>query len=230
MKGKLLIFVLTLFVVIIPLTGAVAQVAETDAAGSDELTWGNSEQGRRQPRPRVGGQQGRRPQRTSRVNEPEMLRLTPEQEEETLAYVEKVQPDRVENLRRLKNRNPDNYWRFLSRAFREMRYLEDLKESDPERFERVSAERAIDRQVRDLARQYKNETDSAEKSSIEAEIKTLLDQQFEYRQTHRNEEIDRLEKKLAELKANNQERIDNKDEIIKRRLEELLGGNQVFKW
>ncbi len=234
MKEKTLLFVFVLIIFIVQFMGPVfAQVPDTDSAIPNESAWDSpTTQNRQTPRPsRVGGQQGaRRPQRANRANEPETLLLTPEQEAETIAYVEKVQPDRVEQLKRMKTRNSGNYAKFLSRAFREMRYLEDLKESDPERYEKVSAERNLDRQVRDLARQYKRETDSSEKSRLEGEILTLLQQQFDFRQIHRNEEIDRLEKRLAELKANNQDRVDNKDEIIQRRVEQLLGDNRAFEW
>lgn len=176
------------------------------------------------------GQERVRPQQQQRRQEREVLYLNPEQEEETLEYLKEFHPGRGGDLLLLKASRPERYWAFLSRAFREMRYLEDLKEKDPERYERVFQEKKLEREAWNLSRQYRQTEDDKEKARLKEELKSLLDQVFDFRQMNRQEEIEKLEKRLAELKENNQKRLANKDEIIQRRLKQMLGDEKGMEW
>ena len=160
----------------------------------------------------------------------EVLHLTPEQEEEVLKYIQQAYPDRAERLIRWKDLRPEAYKNALSRAFREMRFMEELKERNPERYARVSEEKLLESQSRELAQKYRQSDDDAEKEQLRKEMEDLLYKLFDYRQANRQDEIDRLEKRLAELKEATQERLENKTEIVERRLRELLGEQKGFEW
>ena len=172
----------------------------------------------------VFGQETRRPQnlQRQRQTQPDVLFLTPEQEAEVLDYLKEMRPEQADELLKWKDRRPEQYRRALSRAFREMRYVQDMKERDPELYKIVSQEKQFDSQSQTLARQYRNTDDENEKKRIEDEVKKLLDKIFDLRQMNYEAEIERLEKRLAEAKENNAERLANKSEIVQRRLEELL--------
>jgi hypothetical protein len=172
----------------------------------------------------VFGQEVRRPQNFQRQRQaqPDVLFLTPEQEAEVLNYLKEMRPEQSEELLKWKDRRPEQYRRALSRAFREMRYVEDLKERDPELYKIVSQEKQLESQSQTLARQYRNTDDEKEKKRIEEDLMKLLDQVFDLRQMNYESEIERLEKRLAEAKERNVERLANKSEIVQRRLEELL--------
>lgn len=176
------------------------------------------------------GQERVRPRQQQPRREPEVLYLNPDQEEETLEYLKEFHPDQAGDLLLLKARRPERYWTVLSRAFREMRYLEGLKEKDPERYERVSREKKLEREAWNLSRKYRQTEDDNEKVRLREELKSLLDQVFDYRQMNRQEEIEKLEKRLAELKENNQRRLANKNEIVQRRLKQLLGDEKGMEW
>ena len=162
-----------------------------------------------------------------RVSQPDVLYLTPEQEEEALAYIKKNQPDEFEELMVWKQTRAVRYQQLVSRAFREMRFLKNLKEKDPQKYERISRERKLNRESMRLAKTYRAAEGEEEKERLENEIAALLNELFDLRQMIRKEEIDKLERKLTELRQVNQKRLDNKEAIIQRRLTELLGDRSM---
>lgn len=170
-----------------------------------------------------------RPPRAPELPQREVLYLTPEQEEEALEYVKEHYPERLEELEPLETRKPEKYKAGLSRAYRELTYLERLKENEPERYERVLQEKKLESQARQLAQAFE-EADEAKKAEIKTEMKTVLARAFDLRQQNRQYEIQRLEAKLQELKENNQVRLDNKERIIEKRLEEMLGLKDELRW
>lgn len=176
------------------------------------------------------GQDGLSRQKTLAQPQQDVLYLTPEQEREAIEYIREVYPDRVENLLAIKERRPLLYRRFLSRGYREMRHLEELKEKDPERYDQRMEEKRLDEDARNLARQYRESDDESEKARLKDELKVLLDRIFDYRQRNRQFEIEKLERRLAELKETNQQRLDNKDEIVRRRLDQMLGRQREWEW
>jgi hypothetical protein len=182
------------------------------------------------PSPPQAGQNGLRRQKPLTQPQQDVLYLTPEQEKEAIEYVRKVYPDRVERLLAIKERRPLLYRTFLSRGYREMRHLEELKEKDPERYDQRMEEKRLDEEARNLAKQYGESDDESEKARLKDELKALLDRIFDYRQRNRQFEIEKLEKRLAELKESNQQRLDNKDEIVQRRLDQMLGRQREWEW
>lgn len=176
------------------------------------------------------GQERSRARRPGAQAKPEILYLTPEQEEEVIAYMRKARPDRVENLLDLKGKRPGLYRSFLSRAYREMRYMERLQEDDPERYEQVAQEKKLEEEARALAKKYRESADENEKVQLKEDLKALLDKLFDYRQMNRQFEIEKLEKRLEELKDVNERRLANKEEIVGRRLDEMLGTKREWEW
>ncbi len=166
--------------------------------------------------------EARTPQVQSRDRQ-DVLYLTSEQEQETITYLQKVRPEQSERLIRLKDLRPQQYRTFLSRAYREMRYMNEIKVNNPDRYERLRGEKQLESETQDLAAQYKRTNDDTEKEHIETEMLELLGRLFDMRQVNREEEIVRLEKRLAQLKEAQSERQSHKDEIVQRRLKELTG-------
>ena len=161
---------------------------------------------------------------------PEVLYLDEEQEAEALNFINQTDSKRAEELMVLKERSPENYRIQLSLAFREMRELQRLKEDDPERYERVVKEKELNRKSYELVELYRKTTSEEEKKSIRTQLENLLDTLFDYRQMNREEEIERLEKQVAELKEINNKRIASKKEIVLNRLAEMLGEKSGLEW
>jgi len=177
----------------------------------------------------VYGQTRKVNQRSRSTSNQDVLFLTQEQETEVIQYIKEVHPEQLEGLLDLKETRPMMYRRMLSKGYREMRLMNELKERDPKRYKRVAEERTLDGNSRALARKYRS-AEGTEKERLREEIKQILDQIFDMRQVNRVLEIERLEKKINELKNNNLERLKNKDEILKRRLTELLGEDKGKEW
>jgi|GEM_PF-3125025 len=160
----------------------------------------------------------------------DILYLTKEQEEKTLNYMKEMYPDRFERFIKIKELRPLIYRRGLSRAYREMRFIEELKNKDQVRYQRVLQEKKLTTKSRILAKKYKETDDEDQKNRIREELKGILSELFNIRQQVREDEIERLEKKLAELKEINRKRLANKDAIVEKKLAEMLGENKDMEW
>ena len=160
----------------------------------------------------------------------DILYLTEEQENDVIRYLEKTYPDRIQEVIKFKKRRPLLYQQAISRGFREMRKLREIQATDPGRFERILKERSLEKECRDLARSYNRSGDSAEKQRIRTQLLERLEMLFDLRQTNRSEEIASLERKLAELKKENERRLINKKQIVDKRLEQVLGETRDLEW
>ena len=73
-------------------------------------------------------------------------------------------------------------------------------------------------------------SDATEKSKLKTELKKSVSQSFDLKEEIRRKEIDRLKERLADLNKKLKVRSHNKDEIVKRRLQELLGEDDYLDW
>ena len=163
-----------------------------------------------------------RPRRPMQNQQQEVLYLTQEQEEAVIQYLKEVRPEQSERLLQIRENRPAVYRTFLSRAYREMRYMDEMKKTDPERYRIVEQEKQLESRSQEIAVQYRESTDESEKDRLRAELSDVLDRLFDLRQLNREFEIERLERRLAEAKENNTKRLENKQAIIEQRLNELL--------
>ncbi len=165
------------------------------------------------------------------LNRQNIQRLSSEQEEAVLEHVKATYPEeRYQKLLDLKDTRPAIYNRLLQKAYQEIEYLERLKERDPEMYEAMKEKRELEIQTKQLVDQYKNTENEAEKEKLKNQISELLNKIFDIRQKNREKEIERLEKRLAEAKENNEKRLQNKEEIIAERLKDLLGKHDWMRW
>ena len=156
--------------------------------------------------------------------------LTPEDEEGALEYLQESDPQKALNLLSIRESNPAYYHKLISRYAYEIKVLNRLKETDPEKYDRLVNEKRMDRESRMLANNYRITENAEEKAQIKNNLESILNKIFDERQLNRKDEIERLENRLAELKRINQERLVNKEKIINLRIEKLLGGNRSLEW
>lgn len=74
------------------------------------------------------------------------------------------------------------------------------------------------------------EADQANKQKLSSQLKTTLSEAFDLRESQRKEEVEKLEKKLAELKESIQIRKQNKEQIVEERIRTLTGKGKYLKW
>jgi hypothetical protein len=174
--------------------------------------------------------QGRPGRPDDRMKNQDVLYLTPEQEKEVMGYLRENYQDRMDEVMGLKTNHRLMYMRKMTQAYREMRFMKDLKDQDEERYKRVADEKKLEKQVRMLVEDYWQTGDVMKKDELRKAIWKLLSKIFDYRQMNRQEEIQKLENKLKELKDVNEQRLANKDEIVETKLNDMLGGKPEMEW
>ena len=80
-----------------------------------------------------------------------------------------------------------------------------------------------------LGAKYQN-SNKTEKNTIKNKLRRNLLELFTLKEEDRKKEVEELKHKLAKLEKVLNVRMKNKDEIIKRRLEELIGEEDYLEW
>lgn len=87
----------------------------------------------------------------------------------------------------------------------------------------------FEREARKLASQYPTVT-TEEQTKIRQQLEAQIEKHFEHRQEQRKREIEELSSRLVSLGVAQQRRQENKAEIVKRRLNDLLNPNTDLQW
>ena len=91
-------------------------------------------------------------------------------------------------------------------------------------------EAELERQSRDLARQYGKTENRDERDKIREKLNDALRQQFDAQQQRRKDEIKQIEEQLKKLQDLMRKREDSKSTIVQRRLEQLLQEADGLGW
>ncbi len=123
---------------------------------------------------------------------------------------------------RMKESSPQRYERRMNRVAGEMRRLMDVSERDPRRATVLIRERQVSLEIQELAKDYRSAKDDDEKTRIRKNVRELVSKEFDNRMERRSTEIRELETKLAELKSRMSEMKSVRDDMLERRMRELL--------
>jgi len=108
-------------------------------------------------------------------------------------------------------------------------YLGYMEASERERYETDKMVEQIELQTEAISILFEHAKDN-EKNNLITKLKTKLEKLFEMKEKERALNIQMLEKELAELKEALSVRQQHKNEIINRRLNELIGRDDYFEW
>jgi hypothetical protein len=147
---------------------------------------------------------------------------------ETL-YRQQLNKELLEKLEQIKQKNQNKYQTLLREAYFKNSRFPHWERRNKEQFERQQKILDLEIQSESLALDYKD-TDGNKKQSVKKELQKVLSELFELREKDRKEDVARLEKELQELKESLQIRANKKNEIIERRIEDLLGENKYLDW
>lgn len=171
-----------------------------------------------------------RPRRTRRTERVDPAKA----EEEYLQFLKENLPSEFkemkDELEELKEDNPDAYGRKIQRGYRHMHRMQKMKEKDPERFENQIKMMSQERECRKLSREYRQAESAQEKEKIKAELTEILGKLFDSRLIEDEARVKALEEEISRLRERAAERKKNKDEIVKRRFEELTGEADDLRW
>ena len=100
--------------------------------------------------------------------------------------------------------------------------MEELKELDPEMYELEKSDRELDRQTFDLSEQIRRIPENKRGAFVE-QLAEVVGKHFDVRQARRELHLKRLEEELETLRASIERRSEVRDEIISKRVNELIG-------
>jgi len=134
-----------------------------------------------------------------------------------------------EQLKTIKKSNSNKYFSLLRESnFKNMRFPFMNKE-DKEEIER--AKRIFELEVESEANVAKYKTSASnKKQNLKSELEKTLQKLFDLKEEERKNEVKELEIELNELRRSLNIRLKNKNEIIKRRLQELLEEDEYLDW
>ncbi|MBC8354316.1 MAG: hypothetical protein H8E66_20165 [Planctomycetes bacterium] len=104
----------------------------------------------------------------------------------------------------------------------ELQRMEELKELDPEMYELEKSDRELDRKTLDLSEQYQR-APKDKREALQKQLAAAVAQHFDVRQARRELHLKRLTEELAKLRESIERRNDVRDQIIGKRVSELVG-------
>lgn len=102
------------------------------------------------------------------------------------------------------------------------RELDHLREHDPEMYELEKADRDLEKQTFDLAQAIR-QAPADKREALKADLGKLVQAHFDVRQQRRKLQLKRLEEELQRLRESIEGREQESDQIIDRRIGELIG-------
>jgi uncharacterized protein YicC (UPF0701 family) len=117
--------------------------------------------------------------------------------------------------------------RMLGRQLRDMR---ELRERDPDRFRLQREITELDHRSVMLGQKVRRAPDEEAKKQAASELKEVLNKLFDLRQEEREKNVQQIERDLRELRESLEKRKAKRDDIIKRRFDELTGKAQMLDW
>ena len=176
------------------------------------------------------------------VTEPKVIQIKPpkapkiigpskldEQDEKEL--LDKLSPELKAELLKVKEYDQQKFEELLREtSYGRFEFYTDFME--PKEKERMENERKIEEmEVKTEALGIRYEyASSTEKQKIVSELKAVLNKLFDMKEKARSLEVEMLERELTQLKESLKVRKQSKDEIINRRLNELIGKGDYLDW
>ncbi len=210
-------------------------IATTLMLGAGGIAWAQEpeqperERERRPPRPPMEEPRHREPRPGFEGREPGPG-LHPEQIERILRAIREIEPRKAEELERLRERDPDRFLHMIRETGEHVRRIHELRERNPEEFERFMRVRRMEEETERLAGEIRRTDSADEREKMTAKLREQLNELFDLREAGREREVKELEKRLVELRKILKERRERKAEIVKRRMEQMMGKGEVLDW
>jgi hypothetical protein len=156
------------------------------------------------------------------------LQISEKDEKEIMA---KLPADLKADLLKVKELDQERYRELLvETSYRQYDvYLEFMEASEKERYETEIVVQQLELQTEALGIQYAHAKEN-QKSALISKLKNKLSELFEMKEKERALNVEILERELAQLKESLTIRKQNKNEIINRRLNELIGKGDYLDW
>lgn len=177
------------------------------------------EQGRREPRQGREAPEGRAWGRF-------MFRLP----DETREFVEQFYPGRLEELERLRRTDLGRLRQEIAAIMREKRELDELKEADPEAYERRRDQAQLERQAAELAGKIREAEGQDAKNAAKQRLTEVVSRLFDIQCENVDREVQELNEHVQRMRELLEKRRAAKEKIVERRVGEMSGESEHLHW
>ncbi len=156
-----------------------------------------------------------------------VFKMKPEEEKEIFS---KLKTTLKNQLSEIKKYDKNQYFRLLRES--QYKYMDFPFSSSEEQLNQINNGKIFELEVasKALVVKYQNSKNSDTKTKLKSQLIKTLNKLFELKEENRRNEVKELEEELKELRKSLRIRMENKDEIIKRRVQELLGEDDYLEW
>ncbi len=151
------------------------------------------------------------------------------QRKEIIKFLRKHFPRMSEELKKLRERNPEAFKRRIRRVIPEVRRVMEMMKVDPERAKLHIQERKLDMQMRHKANLYRKSQDDLDQVKLRKDIDELATQAFDIQLQLRQLEISHLQARMSDLATRLEEARKLRPEMIQQRVTRLLSADRNRK-
>lgn len=140
------------------------------------------------------------------------------------AFIMLVAPDRVEGSRSLdslKARSLDQYWMEVAQLTVQFEMVQQLNRRDSVRAQFAAKMFGLEAHARELQRAYRS-ANEAQRATIRTQLETLIGGHFDIENQLRGLEINDIKRRLAEVQAETQRRIERRAEFVKWSVDDII--------
>jgi hypothetical protein len=160
-----------------------------------------------------------------------------ERETEFLSWLSKNEPNDANELTILKEKDPLAYVKRLSIEMKKYRQVVDAEQTNPALAELLKKDLGLKEKRNELLEKLKGTTDEKQKEELTAQLKEVIGERFDVIVQKQQLKYDELKKKLEELQkdvnksqAELENYKNNKEELTKKHLDDLINKSGQFDW
>jgi hypothetical protein len=140
------------------------------------------------------------------------------------AFIMLIAPDRVEGSRSLdtlKTRSLDQYWMEVAQLTVQFEMVQNLNRRDSVRAQLVAKMFGLEANARELQRAYRL-ANEAQRTAFRSQLEALIGGHFDIENQLRVLEIKDIERRLGEVRAETQRRLDKRAEFVKWSVDDII--------
>ena len=137
------------------------------------------------------------------------------------AFMHLIAQDRLESLEALKTRSLDQYWMEVAQLTVQFEMVQQLNRRDSVRAQLAARMFGLEANARELQRAYRG-ANEAQRAAFRTQLETLIGGHFDIENQLRVLEINDIKRRLAEVQAETQRRIDKRAEFVKWSVDDII--------
>lgn len=150
--------------------------------------------------------------------------------EELQEFLEDFMPGRIEELAHLRRSDMGQFREMMGQIMRQKRQLDELRERDPDEYERRRKQILLEVESKELVEQVRRTENEEAKRAAKDRLTETVSQQFEYQCEDLEKRIEALTEQVQKMKELLEKRRSSKEKIVQRRVDELCGDEDHLRW